>query len=219
MAEQGLLQARLRDRTGTPASRRLRREGRVPVVVYGAGLVPRHLWVVHKDLQKEIALGQRIFSLKVEDGDEIMTVIKEVQMDIYQEAIIHADFLKVEANIEIDVHVNVELRGTPAGEKDGGRIDQPIRKLTVQCLPSDIPDRLTLDVSALKIGDTLSVADIPLPPGIKVKEEGGLVVCSVQPPKGEETVAPVEGEEVKEPELIGREKKEDEEEEGEEEKK
>ncbi len=214
MSEQGVLQARTRDKTGTLASRRLRREGKVPVVLYGLNVGTQHLWVPHRDLRQEISRGQRIFSLEVDGSGSIMTVLKEVQMDVYQENIIHADFQKIDATKEIEVHVPVELHGTPAGEKDGGRLDQPLRTLTIHCLPSAIPEKLLLDVSELKIGDTLNISRIVLPEGVKVKEDPGLVVCSLQPPKLEEAAAAPAPEEMKEPELIGRKKEDEEEEEG-----
>lgn len=214
MADQGLLQARTREKTGTLASRRLRREGKVPVVLYGMNLDTKHLWVPHRDLRQEISRGQRIFSLDVDGQGTVMTVLKEIQLDLYQENIIHADFQKIEAGKEIEVPVQVELRGTPAGEKDGGRLDQAIHKLTVQCLPTAIPEKLVLDVSALKIGDNLPISRIVLPEGVKVKEDPNFVICSLQPPKGEETEAVPTGEEMKEPELIGRKKEDEEEEEG-----
>lgn len=212
MAEQAVLNARLRDRVGTPDARRLRREGKVPVVVYGPGLAPRHLWLVHNDLKDELERGQRIFSLAV--GEETyMTMVKEVQMDLYQENILHADFFKIDASVEMEMQVDLVAVGTPRGEREGGRPMQPVRELTIFCRAASVPERIEMDVSGLGVGESLSVGGLALPEGVRTETDPSVVVYLLQAPLEEEEEtdeAPME--DFKEPEIIGRDKKEEDEE-------
>jgi len=209
MADQGALNARVRDLLGTVPARKLRREGKVPAVIYGPGFAPTHVWVNHHELKKEIELGRRILSLTVENEDH-MTMVKELQMDLYQENILHADFLKVEETTAVEMNVPIKIQGVPLGEKEGGKPMQTVRDLLIQCPASAVPSAITLDVSSLNIGDSLTVGDISLPQGVSTNLDSAILVYIVHAPLAEESeTAP---EEIKEPEIIGRDKKEEEEE-------
>jgi large subunit ribosomal protein L25 len=209
MADTGVLKARVRDLLGTVPAQKLRRQGKVPAVIYGPGFAPRHVWVDHLELKKEIELGRRILSLTVEN-EEHMTMVKELQMDLYQENIIHADFLKVDETTAVEMNVPIVIQGVPLGEKEGGKPMQTVRDLLIQCPASAVPSAITLDVSSLDVGDSLTVGDISLPEGVSTNLDSAILVYIVHAPVAEESeTAP---EEIKEPEIIGRDKKEEEEE-------
>ena len=141
--------------------------------------------------------------------------MREVQSHPYRNEVIHVDFYQVHAGEELEVDVPIRLEGVPAGvREDGGVLDHVIHELTVRCLPSKIPNVLTLDVSGLEIGDSLHVSDLPLPEGVTSMIDGERTVCGVAAPRIEEEpeveeAAELEGllegeEGAPEPEVIGK---------------
>lgn len=209
-----------RDGRGKGDARKLRDTGRVPGVVYGRHEDTRAISVDAHELGQlfsRISVENTIIELSVEGEKEaVSTLVREVQSHPFRAQILHVDFYQVHAGEELEVDVPIRLEGVPLGvREEGGVLDHVIHDLAVKCLPSRIPGVLTLDVSALEIGDALHVRDIQLPEGVTSMIDGERTVCGVAAPRleeepeveeeGEEVEGLAEGEEgAPEPEVIGK---------------
>ncbi len=211
-----VLQVEKRSRLGTRAARRLRRDGKLPAVIYGHKEEAMAVSVPEKDFMEAFSEGAKMFRIKC-DNNEQTALIKDAQYDTFGDNILHADFIWVAMDEEVTLEVALELRGTPAGTTKGGMLEQLVRHVEVTCLPTAIPEKLTLDVSKLNVGEHLELKDIELPPGVKIaQEDKSAVVAHVKllVAKGEEAVAEEEEKELaKEPEVIAKKAKEEGEEE------
>jgi large subunit ribosomal protein L25 len=213
MAIVALSSARRAD-AGKGVARKLRAAGRVPAVFYGRGAAAIPLAVDLKELQGvlESAEGANVIvDLRVE-GDaaaDRKAIIREIQRDPVAGSILHIDLQHISLTEKIVVEVPVVLVGIPTGVKDGGGIlETLLREIEVECLPTDIPAHIDVDVSGLAIGQSIHVGDIQAG-RVTIKTEADRTVATVVPPTVLEEVKPVE-EAVAEPELIAKEKKEEE---------
>ena len=207
MAEQLKLTATIRREKGKGVARRLRQNGMLPAVVYGHKTTSTPLAIDSKQLVKAIAGGKgesMLFSLLIEGNGEPKdktVMIKELQVHPLKRHYLHVDFLEVAMDEEITIPLPIKLLGEAEGVKIGGVLQQVRRELEIRCLPSNIPDGLEVDVSALNIGDSIHLKDVQLPPGIKVSEDADLTIATVLSPTIEkevvEEVAVEEGEEEK----------------------
>jgi large subunit ribosomal protein L25 len=221
MAQTVTLKAERRATNGKGAARQIRMLGKIPGVVYGHGREPEPVSVVQGELEKAligIAAESTLFDLSV-DGTTIKALIREIQRHPVRSLIIHVDFYEIHADEKITLSVPVHLEGTPDGVKNGGGVlDQVLREIEIQVLPADIPERVTLDVTALAIGHSLHVRDLKIERAT-ILTEADATLCTVVAPRAEE-VAPVAGAETAaesaEPELIRKPKPDEEGEEGEE---
>jgi large subunit ribosomal protein L25 len=217
MAHQVTLPAQSRQQTGKGAARSLRRNGRVPAVIYGHGREPQALTVDGTALQKMlvgISASSTLFDVAVDERPPVRALIREIQRDVIQHnRIIHVDLYEVRADEKITVRVPVRLVGVPDGVRNfGGVLDQVIRELEVRVFPADIPEHVDLDVTSLTIGHSLFVRDLKVEKA-EILAVGDLPVCTVVAPRSEEVAAPVaEAAVVAEPELIRKAKPEEEEE-------
>lgn len=213
------LTATPREGRGKGAARKLRGTGRIPGVVYGRHEDTRAVSVDAHELEvlfSRISVENTIIELSVEGEKEaVSALVREVQSHPYRNEVVHVDFYQVHAGEELEVDVPIRLEGVPAGvREEGGVLDHVIHELTVRCLPSNIPNVLTLDVSAMEIGDSLHVSDLPLPEGVTSMIDGERTVCGVAAPRIEEEPAVEEGAELEgvvegeegapEPEVIGK---------------
>jgi len=216
--QQILLDAKVRNETGTGTSRRLRRQGRVPAIVYGRKENPLTLEVIEKEFAKVVGLatGQNaIISLNLDkDGSEILALVKDVQYHPVTDKLLHVDFYRISLQDKITVSVTVVVTGESLGVKKGGILEHILWEVEVECLPTQIPDRIEVDITTLNIGDTVHVKDLKLGEGINILTEGEQTILSVVPPtvvkEGEEVVE----EKGSEPERIGGKEKEESVEEG-----
>jgi large subunit ribosomal protein L25 len=206
MAQQANLQAATRRITGKGAARTLRREGKVPGVIYGHDRAPEALTVDTAALNKMlvgISAGTTILDVAIDDRAPVKALIREIQRDALRPAqILHLDLYEVRADEKITLEVPVHLVGIPDGVRNfGGVLDHSLRDLEIEVLPSDIPEHVELDVTALTIGHSLFVRDITIP-NARILNDPDTPVCTVVAPRTEE--APVVPEEVAiaEPELI-----------------
>ena len=203
---------------GKGVARKLRQTGRIPAVYYGRGKDPIPLVVSLKDLEEVIERAEGsnvIVDLRVEGhaSSDRKALIREVQRDPVSGSILHLDLQHISLTERITVEVPIVLIGTPIGVKDGGGIlEHLLREVEVECLPTEIPSRLEVEVSALGIGDTLHVSDIKAERVI-IKTDADRAIAAVVPPTVLEEVKPVEEVVAAEPELI-KEKKADDEAEG-----
>jgi large subunit ribosomal protein L25 len=209
--EKVILNAALRETKGKEASNRLRKEGFLPSVVYKKGKKTQTLAVNSKELSRLLhtsAGGNVIITLNIKEDKGKTVIIKEIQYDPIKGDMIHVDFHEISLTEKIAINIPIEPKGIPAGVKnDGGILDQPLKELRIECLPTEIPKNIEVHVEGLKIGDAIRVKDLVIPANIKVLHDAELTVLSVVPPKIEKPAAEVAPEEaITEPEVI-REKK------------
>jgi large subunit ribosomal protein L25 len=215
MAEQVAVAAERRDETGKGAARTLRRAGKIPAVIYGHGREPEALVLDATAFGRAIqghAVSSTILDVSVAGAAPVKALVREMQRDALRaDTILHVDLYEVRADEAILVEVPIHLVGIPDGVRNhGGVVDHSLRAVEIRVLPTEIPEFLELDVTALGIGDHLSVADLVLPTG-EFETDAETVVCSVLAPRAEEAPAPVAAEApTAEPELIRKPKAEDE---------
>lgn len=210
-----------RNEIGKNASRRLRKSGRVPAVLYGEGVAGAPLILEKKDIiqiLKSESGENTIFKVAYEGG-EADVMIKDIQVDSTTDELLHADLIKIAMDKAVRVAIPVEVFGEAIGVKtEGGFVELMSREIEVECLPADIPDVIRIDISALHLHQSLKIADIVPPAGVKLLGEPTAVVVLIQVPheekvevKAEEAVA-VEGAPAAaaEPEVIKKERKKDE---------
>ena len=206
MAQTVTLSATLRDKTGKGAARQARFQKQVPAVIYGHGRATQTLMVDALALEKALT-GIEPESTLIEltvDGKKARTLIREIQRHPIRPDIIHVDFYEIKADEKVTLKVPVHLVGTPDGVRNaGGVLDQVTREVEIEVLPENIPDRVELDVSALKIGDSLHTRDLTIPNAV-ILTGADLTIATVVPPRAEEVAAPTPeaAAEVAEPELI-----------------
>src|ERR687887_1924987 len=206
MAQTVALTATVREQTGKGAARQARFAKQVPAVIYGHGRATQSLMVDGLALEKAL-MGIEPESTLIEltvDGKTSRTLIREIQRHPLRPDIIHVDFYEIKGDEKITLNVPVHLVGTPDGVRNaGGVLDQVTREVEIEVLPENIPDRVELDVSALKIGDSLHTRDLTIPNAV-ILTGADLTIATVVPPRAEEVAAPTAeaATEVAEPELI-----------------
>ena len=208
MSKDIVVEALERSDLGKNASRRLRKGGGVPGVVYGLDRPPFTVGVGARKIEEVLHLEtgrNTIFTLSLTGQDRSRAVmIKALQRDPVTERLVHVDFVRVDLAKAVRVSVPIRVIGIPEGVKtDGGLLEFVLRQVEVQCLPSDIPEHLDLDVTALRLNQHLSVKDLPVKERVTVLEDPEAIVCVVAVPK--EEAAPVVEEAVAataEPEVI-----------------
>jgi len=213
--EEILLEADLREETGRAKVKDLKAAGFLPAVVYSRGKDSLSIKLSKSALIKLVhqhRLESSIINLKIKDDKKAKLrpcLIKEIQYDPVHEDIIHVDFNEVSLTEAIKVNVPVEAKGEAVGVKqEGGSLEHILWEIEVECLPTNIPKNIEVDVSALKMGDAIHVKDIVFPSGVKPLNDPAAIVLHVAAPMKEEVpVEAVEGEEKQEPEVI-KEKKE-----------
>ncbi len=189
--ERLVLTAELREGRGKGAARRLRAKGLIPAILYGPRSQPISLTVSRKELAKALrteAGGNVLIDLEIKDGDlpsRKVVMLKEVQYDYLGKEILHTDFYEVAMDVMITVEVPIHLVGRPEGAKLGGILDQIRRVVEIQCLPGDIPNSIEVDVSSLKIGDSIHISDIKFEKG-KILTDPEETVATVLAPIVEE---------------------------------
>lgn len=195
-----------REKTGKGVARKLRQKGLVPAVLYGKGKEPQALVVDPQEVRNYLA-GNTIFDLEIEGLGKEIALIKEVQRDAISGDIKHIDFLHITLDEKVTVTVPVTLVGDAPGAREGGVVQQLLWEMEVQCLPLEIPESIEVDISNLRVGESLSVSDVKAAEGIEILTSPEEVIVTVALPTAtvEETDAE---EEVTEPEVIGEETEE-----------
>jgi large subunit ribosomal protein L25 len=178
--------ARNRAEGGSGEARRIRRTGRIPAVIYG-----RKGGALSIDLDaKEFVNGVKGISestiVKVEvDGAVHEAFVKDTQRDIKDGQILHVDFYEVESHTLLRARVSVHIHGTPIGVREGGILESHLHDIEVECLPKDLPERINVDVSELKVNQSIHVRDLPLGAGVRLISGGDQVVALVKFAKAE----------------------------------
>ncbi|HVT45257.1 MAG TPA: 50S ribosomal protein L25 [Thermoanaerobaculia bacterium] len=207
-----------REGTGKGIARKLRRDGRVPAIVYGghreAVPITVDLKVISEIVTKSEHGVRSVFLLKMAGTDQQRhAMIKDIQIDPIKRSVTHIDFVRVVMDEVVRVTIPVHLSGTAVGVKVGGGVlDFQARDLHVECLPGAIPDTFDIDVTPLQIHHFVRVSDLPIPPGVRILDDPDRVIVSITLPRAEvsaEATAEAE-EETAEPELIKKGKTEEE---------
>lgn len=213
--EEIILEVEARDAIGRAKAKDLREGGFIPAVIYGQGQASAAIKISHSAFVKLVhqhRVENAILTLKLKDEKKSKgkaCIIKEIQYHPLHGDILHVDFNEISLTKAIKVNVPVAAQGEPAGVKqEGGSLEHILWEIEVECLPTEIPQNVEVDVSQMKIGDSIYVKDLKLPAGVKILNDPEAIVLTVSEPMKEEVAAaPVEGEEAKEPEVI-KEKKE-----------
>jgi large subunit ribosomal protein L25 len=209
------IQAKQRDGRGKNDARRARREGLVPITVYGGGAetvaAVAPLSELAAILRSESGRNT-IFTIDVEGIGISEVMFHDRQIDPIRGRLIHADLTRLVKGQKIEVTVPLHLEGEPFGVKEKqGVLEQIVREIEIRCEPRSIPDSINVDVSNLDVHDVLHISDLVVAEGIEILQEADTVIATVGIVKEEVEAAPViEGEEPAEPEVIGKGKKEDE---------
>ena len=203
MATQSInIAAEPRSALGSRANKRLRDTGKVPGVVYGHKEAVVPVTLPKKELVNHLNHGTHVFDLGL-SGKTEKVLVKEVQYDHLGIEVLHVDFARVSADERVEVTVPLELKGEPAGESDGGVLQQIVSELEIECLVTDIPSVIVHNVSEMKVDDVVHIKDLKLPAGVKALQDEDLVVAQLKT-IAEETAAPAAEEGAAEPEIIGR---------------
>jgi large subunit ribosomal protein L25 len=213
--QQTTVKVKPRPATGTRAAKAVRSQGGVPGIVYGKGFGdPLPVVVDAKDLRAALAghAGSTVLNLDIEGRGTTPAIVQDRQLDVITKRLIHVDLHAISMDEVVEAHVPLVLAGTPAGVKEGGILDFVVREVTIEALPTDIPDQITVDVSRLNIFDTIHVRDLTPPPGVTITDDPSEIIVSILPPaKAEEAATAAAAEAPAEPELIGEKKAEPEE--------
>jgi large subunit ribosomal protein L25 len=168
--------------TGTSSSRRLRAEGQIPAVLYGRGMSPVSVTVDRRDLRLALsgpAGSNTVLDLQV-DGTSYPAVIKEMQRHPIRRTVNHIDFFQVNMNEEITVSVSIRLEGeAKAVQAEGGLVDPAVDSVDVLTTPNNMPNEFVIDITDLKPGDVIRLADLPLPAGVTATGDPEMPIVTV----------------------------------------
>jgi len=186
--EQFELKATVRKSTGNGPARVLRRQGKMPAVLYGPKTEPILLAVDIKDFEmvvRKSSVGQALLKLVIQNGQEISkpAMIKELQTNPISGNFLHVDFYEIDMQRKIRVMVPVTTKGTSKGVEDGGMLQIVRREIEVLCLPNDIPETFEIDITQLDIGDAVHVEDIPLGDNVEIQSDSNFTVVTILTPK------------------------------------
>jgi len=200
------LKAAPRSDFGSRTSRRLRREGLVPGVVYSGGAESRAFQAPEREIRNVLGEGAALFDLEIEGGKSVPVVVKEQQLHPVRGSLQHIDLQEVRLDEAIQAEVTIELEGTDSapGVKGGGVLEHVTREVTVEALPTEIPDRIVADVSTMEINDTLQLSALEVPEGVTLVADDPeeVTIATLSPPRVEEEPEPAVEEEA---ELVGEE--------------
>lgn len=172
------LSVRPRKRTGKSGAREIRKEGNIPAILYGNGMEPTALVVEPEALRRALSNSagrNTVLELEIEGSEETagkFSMLREIQKDPLRDGVIHIDFLAIDMEKPVTVSVPVNTNGRSEGERKGGRLEKLMRAIEMECLPSDIPDSVEIDVSGLDIGDSVDVAALGLGEGVRPTRSG-----------------------------------------------
>ncbi|MEX2105281.1 MAG: 50S ribosomal protein L25 [Solirubrobacterales bacterium] len=179
---------------GSRASRRMRGEGLVPGVVYSGGSEATPFQVSEREVRSVISEGAALFDLEIDGGKAVPVVVKEQQLHPVRGSLQHIDLQAVKLDEAIQAEVMIELEGTETapGVKGGGVLEHVTREITVEALPTDIPDRIVVDVSAMEINDTLQLSVVTPPSGVTfvADDPEEVTIVTLSPPRVEEVAEP-----------------------------
>ena len=203
------LQVKIKEDTGSLKARKHRVSGLIPAILYGHKQESMMFLLNEKEFSTVLNTEAKMVNLKW-NGSEEITLIKDVQFDTFGRKILHVDFVRIALTEKVATHVPVVLYGTSQGVKEGGILDHALKEIEIECLPTEIPKNIRINISELAIGNTIHISDLELPANAKVLGNPDAIVVSVHF-AAEEKETPEE-EASSEPEIISARKPEKEEE-------
>ena len=202
MAKTLLLKAEVREHTGSKAVRKVRRQGRLPAVVYGHKKEPVAISLDAHDFVEGLHHGHRLIDVQVGRKKEKM-IIKELQYDYLGKDIIHADLIRVDMTETVKVTVPIELKGIAVGTHEGGIVEEHVDHLDIECKVSDIPEMIVVSVKDVHVGDALHAGQVELPAGVKLLSSPEMLLVTCHLVAAAKTAEQVEEETPTTPEVIG----------------
>lgn len=177
-----IIEARTRTMTGKGAAKRLRREGRLPAVMYDNTGKAVLLDLNAKDFAKLYGTitGSTLIDVKIDGSKDVIAFVKDAQYNIITDTVTHVDFYEVEAGKKIRTKIPVRLTGSPEGVRTGGILEAGTEELDVECLPKNLPPRVVVDVSDLQLNHSIHVKDVVVPEGVKVLTDPHLTIATLK---------------------------------------
>ena len=195
---QSTLNVLMRKRMGKSGAREIRKEGNVPAVLYGKGTEPISLVINPSELKTALSTeaGENtLLEIKLKEGEANipkLSLLREIQYDFLTNKPIHFDFQALDVNEKITVSVPVSVEGTSIGVKNGGILEEVLREISVECLPTNIPNSFTIDITELEVGHSIHINTLEIEEGVTILHEPEDTIVTVLAPKVEEE--PVEEE-------------------------
>ena len=197
-----LLKAEVREHTGSKAVRKVRRQGRIPAIVYGHKQEPKAISLDEHDFVRGLHHGHRLIDIQLGRKKEKM-IVKELQYDYLGRNIIHVDLMRVDMSETIKVTVPIELKGNAAGTHEGGIIEEHVDHLEIEAKVTDIPDVVVVSVKDVHVGDALHAGQVELPAGVKLVSSPDMLLVTCHLVAAAKTAEEVEEETPTAPEVIG----------------
>jgi len=172
------LQVKIKKDTGSLNARKNRESGLIPAIMYGHKQESMMFLLNEKEFATALNTEAKMVNLKW-DGSEEIALIKDVQFDTFGRKILHVDFVRIALTEKVTTHVPVVLYGTSQGVKEGGILDHALKEVEIECLPTEIPKNIRINISELAIGNTVHISDLELPANAKVLGNPDAIVVSV----------------------------------------
>ena len=186
--EELILKAQTRQERGKKRSAKLRKDGKIPAIIYGHKQEPQAVALNEHDFTEIIRHGKRLLDVEI-DGKAEKLLIKDVQYDYLGKRIIHTDLIRVDLSEKVKVQVPLVFKGIPAGASEGGVLEEHLAQLEVECTVTEIPKAIDVLVKAMKIDDSIYARDIVLPAGVKLVTGPEVLVIACHVPLVIEPVA------------------------------
>ncbi len=200
MANVTTIEVSKRDKIGSNASKQLRKSGRIPGVLYGHGQESVPITADGRSLEATLHTHAQFVELSI-DGAVETALIREVQYDHYGQHVVHVDFVRVNLDEPIEVHIQVEYRGMPKGVSAGGVLQRFLTEVPIRVAPRYIPDEFIVNVSHLDVGDSILMGDVELPASAELVGDPSKPICSVVSSTAQ--VVATEEADTSEPEVVG----------------
>lgn len=201
--ERWVMEVQSRRETGKGPARRIRREGRIPGVLYSPRVDPIPVSADPMEVKRVLSSGDNVLiDLRIRDGEQVrqyLAMVKDYQVHPVKDQLWHVDFYEISLQEEIEVEVPLAFVGKPIGVKMGGLLNPLLRSLEISCLPGQLPEHLKVDCSSLQIGESLHVSDLIIPDGVRVKTDPSTPVVTILAPEAEEAVGEEEAVEEESP--------------------
>jgi len=209
MAKNLVLKAEVREHTGSKFAERIRRDGRIPAIVYGHKLEPVAVSLDAHSFVEGLHHGHRVVEVEVGRKKETM-VVKDLQYDHLGKNVIHADLLRVKGGERVRVNVPVELKGTAAGTHEGGIVEEHADRVEIECKVDDIPETIVVWIKDVHVGDNVHAGQIEMPDGVRLVSDPETLVVACHMVAAAKSTEEIEAETAVSPEVIGEVEKEDE---------
>jgi large subunit ribosomal protein L25 len=176
-----ILKAQTRQERGKKRSAKLRKDGKIPAIIYGHKQEPQAVALNEHDFTEIIHHGKRLLDVEI-DGKAEKLLIKDVQYDYLGKRIIHTDLIRVDLSEKVKVQVPLVFKGAPAGAAEGGVLEEHLAQLEVECTVTEIPEAIDVSVKAMKIDESIYARDIVLPAGVKLVTGSEVLVIACHVP-------------------------------------